>query len=77
MSFGGYIITQQDGTTRTIKHRGTVQMLVNAGDVTKWEKDNRLQLMNRDEIRALASEHDIPGRGRMNKDQLIAALEAL
>lgn len=33
-----------------------------------------LDALNRDAIRALAREHNIPGRGRLNRDELVAAL---
>lgn len=40
------------------------------------EKNRPLHEMSRDELRKLASAHNIKGRGSMNKDELINALEA-
>lgn len=38
------------------------------------DEEDGLDRLNRDAIRALAREHNIPGRGRLNRDELVAAL---
>ena len=43
------------------------------GDQTASTR-RRLQAMNRDAVRELAKEHEIPGRGRMTKDEMVEAL---
>lgn len=72
---GPFIVTDTKGNTRTVKHRGTLQMLINAGEVNAWEQEINLGAMSRDELREFASERGIVGRSKMNKAELITALE--